>query len=191
MLGAHPPSKCPDIQEASFKCKTADYDEAAGTGFERTFTPAVCPSQADTAMTPVYNDSYPPSTCTSIQEENFKCRTGDYDATTSPVTGYTETFNIATCPTTGSGTATGDVHSWFPVSSCRSLAETDVKCRRASGCGFDVAGTMEYNPNAGPDFFVRRFRDLIDLIYVVRGMRQNFFVSNFPLSQRIWSMLRC
>ena len=40
VLGAHPPSKCPDIQEASFKCKTADYDQAAGTGFERTFSPA-------------------------------------------------------------------------------------------------------------------------------------------------------
>ena len=150
VLGTHPPSKCSDIQEASFKCKTADYDEAAGTGFERTFTPAACPSQADTAVIPVYNDSYPPSTCTSIQEETFDCRTAYYDATTTPVTGYKETFNIATCPTTGSGTATGDVHSWFPVSSCGSLAETNLKCRRASGCGFDVAGTVG-GIGGGPD----------------------------------------
>ncbi len=151
VLGTHQPSKCPDIQEASFKCKTADYDQAAGTGLERTFTPAACPSQADTLVIPVYNDSYPPSTCLFLQEDTFDCRTADYDATTTPVTGYKETFNVGTCPTTGSGTATGDVHSWHSVSSCGSLAETNVKCRRASGCGFDVAGTVD-DSGGGPDF---------------------------------------
>lgn len=69
VLDAHPPSKCPDIQEASFKCKTADYDEAAGTGIERAFSPLACPSQADTAIADLScpHDVISRQTCTTHQ----------------------------------------------------------------------------------------------------------------------------
>ena len=104
VFGAHSPSKCSEFKDASFKCRTADYDANTGTGLERAFSPAACPSRDDAANAPVYSDENPPATCTAIQETTFKCRTADHDATTNPVKGWEDEFTVATCPTSGAGT---------------------------------------------------------------------------------------
>ena len=142
VFGAHPPSKCSEFKDATFKCRTADYDAGAGTGLERSFSPVACPSRDDAANIPVYSDENPPATCTEIQETNFKCRTADHDATTNPVKGWEDEFTVATCPSSGTGTA-NDMFGWHDVSQCVLLDETYVTCRRTSNCGSNVQGSIE------------------------------------------------
>ena len=139
VFGAHSPSKCSEFKDASFKSRTADYDANTGTGLERAFSPAACPSRDNAANIPVYSDENPPATCTAIQETTFKCRTADHDATTTPVTGWEQEFTVATCPTDGFGS--GNVFAWYDVSDCGNLDETTLTCRRTSKCGSNVQGS--------------------------------------------------
>ena len=124
----YPPSTCLSIQEDIFACRTADYDENAGNGKLRTFVAGTCPFAADTAITYVYSDSYPATTCASIQEPTFTCRTADYDNTTTPMTGWEQQFTSDTCPTDESGN--GDLYSdsYLP-SDCASIQKVTFKCR--------------------------------------------------------------
>ena len=143
-FGAYPPSRCASFQESAFPCRTADYDADAGTGYQETFSPLNCPTDAAGIHNDAYSDAHPPSTCGDIEEATFECRTANYDASNPNL--EKANFTSANCPVDGTGTA--PVYGWHDASECGNLDETTLTCRRTSGCGSNVAGTVQLDDSS-------------------------------------------
>ncbi len=168
--GVHSPGRYL-FKETSFSCQTADYDEAAGTGYKRTCDKTAlmnegnCPEQL-----PIYHangtraagyttvayisveDDWPAEECQNFDEYNsgITCKTADYDAAAG--TGGIKTFPANTCGYTlyndpvsmefgYTSNGTAPVLGWYDVSLCSDLSEDTVTCRTSS-CGTNVDGSV-------------------------------------------------
>ena len=115
----HPVSKCAQIVESAFTCKTADFNETLGTGRRDTFLDQLtCP--ADGTGTVEVKKDHPVSKCAQIKETAaFTCKTADFNETLG--TGRMDTFTQLTCP--ADGTFTFEVKKDHPVSKCAQIKE--------------------------------------------------------------------
>ena len=114
--GVHSPGRYL-FKETSFSCQTADYDEAAGTGYRRTCDKTASPNEGNCpGQEPIYHsngtlsgysasayisveDDWPAEECIYFDEYNggggITCKTADYDESTG--TGGIKTFSANTC----------------------------------------------------------------------------------------------